>query len=110
MSTEPLSNEFLEEVKSFIAEHTCVKITRLCLETTLREDLGIDGDDAVDLLEAFSREFQIDLSDLNFTEYFDAEGFNLFSLFSSRRKKLKPLTVGKLVDTATSGRWQSDEV
>jgi hypothetical protein len=77
----------------------------------LGKDLGIDGDDGVELMENFSKEFQVDLSTFQFDKYFGIEsGFNpimwvLSIFFCSSILKLESLTVQDLVDSAKAKRW-----
>ena len=46
----------------FIVEQTNANLEKICLETRLGEDLGVDGDDALKFFVNFSQEFQVDLS------------------------------------------------
>ncbi|MGG6265532.1 DUF1493 family protein [Leptolyngbya sp. AN03gr2] len=109
MAVESVTEDWIvQEVKALIAEYTGVEVTMLSLETSLVEDLGVDGDDATDLLEALSREFQVDLSDLNVSDYFNAEGFDLRMLFRSGKTRLKSLTVKHLVNAVKAGKWSSE--
>jgi len=64
-------------VISFISELLSAK--SLSLETRIGEDLGVDGDDAVELLEEYSKRFSVDISNFSFDDYFGPEvGFNPF--------------------------------
>ncbi|WP_133273002.1 DUF1493 family protein [Hymenobacter radiodurans] len=50
------------------------------LRTAIEDDLGITGLDAEELLKAFSKQFDTDLTDLNFDQYFASEGMEINSL------------------------------
>lgn len=75
--------------------------------TSLMNDLGIDGDDALEILDQYFNTFTIDKSKFNFEDYFGYEGFYFFKtikaiIFGNR---LKNLTIGDLVNYAESGEW-----
>lgn len=99
-----------EQVKRFIAEQTCTRIEKLSLKTELLEDLGVDGDDAFELLQRFSEEFKVDLSTFQFDQYFGSEGgADLFVLLASiifgKNNNLKSVTIEDLVSAALAKRW-----
>ena len=50
------------------------------LKTALENDLGITGDDAVELLVQVEKEFRVDWQGLNFTHYFTPEGANGYTV------------------------------
>jgi len=77
----------------------------------LRQDLGIDGDDAEELLQRFCVAFEVDAQDFQFSEHFGPEaGFEpitwLLAKLLGWRRKLKPLTVRALVNAAERGRFE----
>lgn len=49
------------------------------LATDVARDMGVDGDDANDLMVEFFERFSIDLNDYDPYRYFLEEGFNFFS-------------------------------
>ncbi len=85
-----------------ISEQCSVKEKRLVLSARLEEDLGVTGDDAVELMQAFSSIFNVELTDLEFSKHFGPE-----ALFSRRHPELGayPVTVGHLVNVAEHGHW-----
>lgn len=56
-------------------------------ETRIEQDLKITGEDAIEFIVAFGKEFNVDVSNFMAEEYFEPEGMCLFSFF--RRKKEK---------------------
>ena len=73
---------FEQQVKELVAKETEVRIERLTLETDLLKDLGVDGNDALELLEKYWEVFHVDLLQFKFSKHFGPEGGpNLF--FSS---------------------------
>jgi len=75
-------------------------------ETLFENDMGVTGDDGVDLLEATEKRFNADWTDfrtvfnLKPDEYlFHGEGFGLFPLWAigiGRKPSIRPFTVGEL--------------
>lgn len=56
-----------------------------CLEW----DLGITGDDALDLLMAYSAEFEVNISNFKFDMYFHDEGQNILLMIRKLLRKQK---------------------
>ncbi|HEX6886087.1 MAG TPA: hypothetical protein VF530_22125 [Planctomycetota bacterium] len=93
----------LEEFVAFIRENQGISLKKAIAESSLLEsDLGITGDDGVELLQAIQERYSISFigSDGTVREafglaedqfLFGSEGFNLFS-----RVNVKPITVGEL--------------
>lgn len=90
---------------------------------SLNFDLGVDGDDAVELVEASAEKFRVDIAPLD-TEwdcyflpeapFFGPEGFSLSwawraitSFWRSPPNPKLPLPVSRLVASARAGRWIS---
>ena len=83
---------------------------RIDIDMDIRRDLGIDGDDAGELLERFSEAFRVDFAPFRYSDYFGPEsGFEpitwFFSKLNGSTKPLKPLTVRTLVNSAERGRF-----
>jgi hypothetical protein len=68
-----------ERVFLFVARERSVKRAKLSLSSRLNQDLGMDGDDAVEFFEKFRREFQVDFDELTerWSEFFGSEGVSL---------------------------------
>jgi acyl carrier protein len=108
-----------DRVVAFVAKQRGVRADRLKPETTLFGDLGTDGDDGVELLEEFGREFSVDMSGCDARRYFGSEGLPPWFLFywiilafrrgtSEERARLKPIRIADLVRSAELGRWAVD--
>lgn len=101
----------IEIIKVFVSKYWSVPVNRLSQETKLEDDLGITGDDAVDFFDKFSKEFNIDLSALDFRRYFESEGVGLinFSWLFGKRKKVKrslhEITIADLANAFKIGKW-----
>lgn len=103
-------------VLRFVAEQVGAPFDRVRPETTLLGDLNIDGDDAVDLFDAFGREFAVDLSNLDLSRHFGPEGLPITFLLNwiamairrgthEERAGLEAITVADLVRAAEAKHW-----
>ena len=111
----------LDVVRELVAKCTGHPFEKIHAETRLREDLGIEGDDASELLTAFAKRFGLSMEGFIFLDHFDWEGEDyqtwLVILFlrlvsPSFRKNLRAskarereITVGHLAYCASLGRW-----
>ncbi|MDZ5603153.1 DUF1493 family protein [Pseudomonas sp. RP23018S] len=81
---------------------------RFSLSTDVARALGIDGDDANELMVEFFERFSIDLNDYDPYRYFVEEGF---SLWPCRRPKDRrgniPLRIGMLHSALQARRWDT---
>lgn len=102
------------KIFQLIAEKQGIKQSKITRDKSLNFDLGVDGDDAVELFEAFAEKFKVDLTSLGeeWDRYFGPEGFSLFgmwevvTLFRTRKRHpMLPLLVSRLIDAARDGKW-----
>lgn len=116
MVTQETAESLYDRVVAFVAQQSGVSVDRLRPETTLFGDLGTDGDDGIDLLDDFAREFSIDLSRCDATRYFGPEGLVPWFVFClviwafrrgtpEERARLQPISIADLVLSAELGRW-----
>jgi Protein of unknown function (DUF1493) len=94
-----------EAVVGFVANKIGLQRNRIGANSRLREDLHVDGDDASDLLIAFSRRFSVRDGDFVLTDHFGPEAAWIPFASMFRRKKLLPITVQDLIDSAAAGVW-----
>lgn len=104
-----MDTELEQRVIEFVLQHRAMRTTSLRLAATLRTDLGIDGADGVDFLNAFARTFNVDISDLRITDYFGPEMgpsllADLVGLWQPHTE-LKEISLGDLVSAAKVGSW-----
>jgi hypothetical protein len=102
-----------EHVRQFVAQAVGVRPERVRPGTRINYGLGVDGDDGVELLEAFAARFGVDMSGCEIGRYFGPEaGGNplcwLLQLLDPR-SRLVPLTVGDLAEAARIGQWRKAE-
>ena len=104
------------KVLSLLARFAGVESIALRGDTTLFGDLGIDGDDAAELMSEFERRFLVDMTAYDPSQFFGGEGMWpwfpvawLELLFRrgtpENRAGLKLLTVQDLIDAASNRRW-----
>jgi hypothetical protein len=102
------------EITTFLQQTLCLSAKRkLTRQTTLNYELGVDGDDADEVMAAFFERFQIEPGDYHWARYFGEEGFNPFSvLLAILRKKPKPvpLTLGMLEMAAKNRSWVTEQL
>jgi acyl carrier protein len=117
------SIETRQKVIQFIAHQINEKPEKIFLETRINIDLGVDGDDAVELLDEFSKHFNVDLSYLQYDKYFgpEAGGGDLISLIFwtlywtyckvfgkiyNPSSSVAPITIQDLVKAVETGRLE----
>jgi hypothetical protein len=91
-------------IVTLLVEETGTRKERVRMCSRLREDIGMDGDDAVEFFEKFGDRFNVDLTDLHdrWGQHFSPEG-----LFTGGVPGYfaVSITVQDLVDAAISSRW-----
>ena len=114
-----MNKKLYRRVKTFLAEQTATSAERLTPETQLADNLGVDGDDGVELIAAFCEAFEIqNMNEIDLTEYFAPDGCDSFGIFVFLyylvfdREKLReetngciPITLRDLVKSAEAKRW-----
>ncbi len=97
-------------VLEIVSRRSGVPLSSLSKDDRLLQDLGVDGDDAVEILLELQRAFRIDMRTFNVQRHFRAEP-NLLSFL--RRawgrgpddKSKVPVRIADLIDAAISGKW-----
>lgn len=108
MTANPL---IIDRVVRLVAKYTCKSIGEISAESRLLYDLGIEGDDAIECLNAYCQAFGIDAQDIKVSSYFTSESdfFNpLWFLQSSRQARMvgkMPLTIMDLALAAQLRKW-----
>ena len=111
MNDEP---QLLKDVIAFVAEYRNEPESRLIADTSVNGDLGVDGDDGLEFLQAFSARFAVDLSAFPYDKYFGPEASATplsfieaitLRLTTGRWSKLSPLTLGQLAEAVGRGSW-----
>jgi acyl carrier protein len=105
-----------ERVIAFVSKQLAVRRDRISMATTIFGDLHTDGDDGVELLEAFGKEFSVDMSGCDPSRYFGPEGcvpwapiywivLALRKGSAEERARLQSISIADLVHAAERGRW-----
>lgn len=77
-----MANDDVEnEVRQMLARERGLSVERIKPSSRLREDLGMDGDDAVEFFVEVNQRFGTDLTSLheNWSRYFSPEGLSLWN-------------------------------
>lgn len=101
-----MNDEYFQQALFYITKHRGVYKKPITPETRLGADLGIDGDDASELLEDVVVAFDIDVSEFKYDDYFGPEGLSVFfPIYLILRllniqpwPPLKEMTVGHLAE------------
>lgn len=96
-----------QEVLSFVANFIGAKPDSLSVAMTLQDDLGMDGDDALEFMTSFSNNFQVDISNFIFSNYFGEERpfllRGIIKLLFPDERRFKPLSILDLVNARNRG-------
>lgn len=104
-----MSSDTHNAVVGLIAEFTGYDSSWIQGSTRLMEDLGVDGDDAAELLQEFASRFKVDLSRFEFQRHFGPEaGWNPIAAayYLVVGSELEPISVKQLVEAAERGAWR----
>ena len=78
------------------------------LTTSINFDLGCDGSEAKQLMDALEQEFALDLGDFDTYRYFNPPGFDVFLKRRAKGRGEKvPLTIGMLYLAIKTHRWDT---
>ena len=99
-----------EPLIEFVSTELGVNPARLSPNTRLNHDLGVDGDDGLEFMAAFSQRFGVDISAFEASKYFGPEaGGNIFVWlwwFVTRGwPKFVPITLNDLQASILAGHW-----
>jgi len=100
------NEKLFNELVMFVRNQIGVYDTLITRKTLIEDELGVTGDDAEDLLITFSRRYNIDISNFNFTKYFYDEP----GVFNLQNRKIEPLTVGHLEKAIIAGRLDEEVI
>ena len=100
--------EAFGQVRDLLVSEFGIKSSKIKPESRIREDLGICGDDGIDLFTALEEQYGVDLSEYRHDEHFEPERVNFRTMFTKAWWKYQPqltITVADLVDAVKSGKW-----
>ena len=93
-----------DDLIAFISSESGFPEDRIHLNTKLEDDLDIYGDDAFDLLVAYSFKYNVDMSNFKFEDYFITEGSLYFFQKLLKIKRPSKLTVAHLAKGIIAGK------
>ncbi|WP_374981918.1 DUF1493 family protein [Pseudomonas solani] len=107
------STTYIEDQKKileFLSQEFLINKESITLESSLFHDLGIDGEDASELLNSYAIRFNVDVKDIDFMRHFGNEGtatpFALLKnlLTGNKQTNKIPITINDLVEGINSGK------
>lgn len=96
------------DLQNFIGEFCGITQNKIRLDSKLEQDLKVYGDDAVDLIMAYSNKYNVDVSHFSWKNFIAPEGDtilpSILKLFKKPENKRSDLTILNLVDGIISGQ------
>jgi acyl carrier protein len=101
-------SEIFEEVRTLISYRCGIREREIQINSRLEKDLRVTGDDTIELLEEYSKRFDVDVSRLDVGKYAAPEGFDILMLFHNRQKG--DISVSNLVEGIVKGYLDSSVI
>jgi acyl carrier protein len=102
-------NTTVTDIFKFLSEELSISIEELNINSDINEDLGVDGDDFFELMEAFSKNFNVDISNYLWYFHHGEEGLNIpggiFFKPPYNRVNRIVITPKILLESANSRKW-----
>ena len=107
---ERVSIELSQSLVTFLSEELSVPSSRISATTRLLQDLGVDGDDGVELIQSYGLRFGVDLFGFEPARHFSPEaGGNpviwVWWVITRRWPKSAPITLVDLEISLRCRRW-----
>jgi len=108
-------NNIFNNLKDFVIKQSYVDDEVIIEDTKIEDDLGVSGDDAVEFIIAYGKEFNVDVSNFRVSDYFspeiDAIMLGLIRIFTCKpNPSRKILTVGHLLKGIIAGRLDEEVI
>ena len=108
-----MCNEIFESIKIFVIKETCTRKFPLERTTSIEATLGVTGDDAYELMINYGKQFNVDIKQFMFSDYFKNEGRDIFGgifrFVAGKKPKIrKELTLGDLEKGVIAGRLDEE--
>jgi len=124
--TEEPQKETIEKVRRLVAGKMALPIAKVQPASCLFRDLGVDGDDAYEILETYAEQLHVSMEGFNFLDYFGCEGVNPLTPIAERALRLispdfrhrweeaiareREITIEHLALCAEAGLWSSSPI
>lgn len=99
-----------DKVISFLSQQLSIPMHKLNENYCLSYDLGVVGDDAVELIEEYSKKFNVDISEFTIEEYFLSEeiftSLGILNGIAEKEKEMQHLKVQDLIEAVETGKLQ----
>jgi acyl carrier protein len=110
-----MNDELFNKVKEFTVEQAAVTEAEVTENASLENDLGVYGDDAVEFILAYGKEFNVDVSRFMAADYFDGEGDVILpsiirAITGKKKSPKKTLTLNHLVKGVIAGRLDEEVI
>src|SRR5687767_5048929 len=110
-----MNKEIFTHLKAFVVKQTGVHEEEVTPDASLENDLGVYGDDGVELIIKFGKEFNVDVSRFMAADYFSPEGDPILPaiiriITGKKRRKLKGLTLNHLERGIRAGRLDEEVI
>ena len=110
-----MNNGIFDRLKRFTIKQAAVTEKEITENAGLEKDLGVSGDDAVEFIIAFGKEFNVDISKFMAADYFSPEGDTILPaiirIFTGKKHpKKKELTIKHLEKAIITGRLDEEVI
>ncbi len=104
-----MNEKTFNKLKKFVVNQSAVNDKEINSSIQIEDDLGVSGDDAVEFILAFGKEFNVDVSNFMLADYFSPEGDFILPaiirfLTNKKKRERKSFTVGHLEKAIMEGR------
>jgi len=105
--TDLKTDKFID-LKKFISDFCGISVNKIAADSKLESDLRLYGDDTVELILAYSKKYNVDISQFQGKNFIAPEGDTVLpfiaNMFTKSKKKRMDITVLNLLDGITAGR------
>lgn len=103
-----IDGEIRHALVELMTESVGVPASEVLPDTDIEHDLGCTGDDFNELMDAYSKRFNVEMSDYRWYFHTQEEGFNIGSMVFPPPNELVeriPVTPMMLAEFAMQGKW-----
>jgi hypothetical protein len=94
------------ELVAFVSKQVGRDDLSITKDTSIEDDLGVTGGDANDLIIAFGKKYNVDITNFFFEKYFNDEP----GVFGFRNRSIYPFTIGHLEKAIMAGRLDEEVI